>query len=225
MDGGVYSGQMFDGKREGLGEFKFSYGDVYKGYWVDDHMEGHGEMKYANDDFYIGDWMKSEKSGQGFYTQKNFTCEYRGAWQNDRFNGYGVEKWPQGIYKGEFSNGMKEGKGKIKFNNGKSYVGEFKLNHMHGEGVYSTANCSYTGSFKDNNFDGAGTFINKKYKYIGGFKNDKKHGAGRVEYADGRLVEGTWDLGKKNGEIKIQSSNGAVQKGEFSQGSLLRWLD
>ena len=38
---------------------------------------------------------------------------------------------------------------------------------------------------------------------MGGFKNDKKHGAGRVEYVDGRMVEGTWDLGKKNGEIKI----------------------
>ena len=74
---------------------------------------------------------------------------------------------------------------------------------MHGQGVYNTTNCSYIGSFKNNNFDGHGTFTNKKYKYTGGFQSDKKHGAGRVEYVDGRIVEGTWNEGKKHGEIKI----------------------
>ena len=64
----------------------------------------------------------------------------RGSWENDLFNGHGVEKWPQGSYKGTFKDGKKDGNGKIKFNNGKSYVGEFQKNQMHGQGVYNTTN-------------------------------------------------------------------------------------
>jgi hypothetical protein len=40
------------------------------------------------------------------------------------------------VYEGDFFGGMKDGKGKIKWRDGRKYKGEFKENKMSGYGVY-----------------------------------------------------------------------------------------
>ena len=55
------------------------------------------------------------------------------------------------------------------------YIGEWKNNNMHGEGVYTWA-------------DGR--------RYEGQYEMDKKHGFGVYQWADGRIYEGKWYNGK-----------------------------
>lgn len=68
-------------------------------------------------------------------------------------------------------------------NQGRSYEGDWRLGHWHGEGKSKN-------SFGDT--------------YKGEYHNDLKHGDGRLEYADGRVFEGYF---KADDAIKGSKSN------------------
>ena len=59
------------------------------------------------------------------------------------------------------------------FTNSDKYVGEYKDNNMHGQGIYAFANGN---------------------KYVGEFKDNMMHGRRTVTDANGRIInEGIWD--------------------------------
>ena len=51
---------------------------------------------------------------------------YEGEFEEGEFHGEGILKNKYGNYEGQFKNGVKEGHGKFKFQNGLMYVGEYK---------------------------------------------------------------------------------------------------
>lgn len=64
--------------------------------------------------------------------------KYVGDFVDDEFHGHGVyTSSEQEEYSGEFINGKRSGKGKLKFANGDIYEGELKDNRIEGEGVYT----------------------------------------------------------------------------------------
>ena len=78
----------------------------------------------------------------------------------------------RGVYTGQVNRKeqLPDGKGKMEYHNqGRSYEGEWRLGHWHGEGKSKN-------SFGD--------------VYKGEYHNDLKQGEGRLEYADGRVFEG-----------------------------------
>jgi len=60
-------------------------------------------------------------------------------------------RWPGGdVYKGEFKEGRRAGKGVMTFSNGDSYNGEWRNDVLYGHGTLKFANgIEYTGSFQD----------------------------------------------------------------------------
>ena len=77
---------------------------------------------------------------------------------------------------------------------GNKYVGEFKNNGTHGQGIYIWPDGSYyAGEWKDGKKDGQGTITwvdDKNIKYIGEFKNDRPHGQGTIYYKrDGEILK------------------------------------
>ncbi|XP_029696280.1 alsin isoform X2 [Takifugu rubripes] len=88
---------------------------------------------------------------------------YEGSWCAGKPNGRGVLKWPDGrIYTGTFKNGLEDGFGEFIAPNktlSKSdfYEGHWKDGRMHGLGTYRYANGEvYDGSFQDNMRHGHG---------------------------------------------------------------------
>ena len=83
-----------------------------------------------------------------------------------------------GIYKGEWKNGSREGFGIFNYKSGDKYLGYWKNNLKEGNGRYIYANGDiFDGNFKAGKKEGRGMMIynNNEYnKFFGEWKNDKK---------------------------------------------------
>jgi hypothetical protein len=90
---------------------------------------------------------------------------YRGQWKNNQKHGKGKFSYADGDeYEGGFVNGKREGNGTYRFTDGKQYKGEFKAGKFNGIGKYQWVD---------------GTV------YEGAWKDDKRHGIGKIIGSDG----------------------------------------
>ncbi|EGR29752.1 MORN repeat protein, partial [Ichthyophthirius multifiliis] len=110
-------------------------------------QEGFGRFEYRNGLVYEGQWKlfnnQKVKHGEGVLIFQGSTSyeagneEYRGSWEDDQMNGFGVYKYTSGaIYSGEWKDGKHNGKGIYEFPDGTLYEGEWKEHKMHGEGYF-----------------------------------------------------------------------------------------
>ncbi|CAB1432963.1 unnamed protein product [Pleuronectes platessa] len=94
-------------------------------------------------------------------------AKYEGLWINGKPNGRGVLKWPDGrIYTGEFKNGLEDGFGE--------FVAPFKT-------------------------------LNKNDHYQGHWKDGKMHGLGTYKYASGEVYDGSFQDGMRHGHGMLRS--------------------
>jgi hypothetical protein len=99
---------------------------------------------------------------------------YEGEFKNCKLNGLGTYISDKYIYKGEFLDNMKHGKGSIKFKKFKNkYKGEFSFNYPNGFGIY--------------NFHRYHNKILIPYIYIGEMLLGKMYGIGKL-YKNGTLI-------------------------------------
>jgi uncharacterized protein (TIGR02145 family) len=100
-------------------------------------------------------------------------------------------------YVGEWKNGKRHGKGKLKWRTGGLYEGIWKNDLRSGKGVFSSQEGIYNGHWKGGERSGKGKFTwENGEEYEGEWLNDKMHGAGLYTYADGVCFEGEWLSGK-----------------------------
>jgi hypothetical protein len=88
---------------------------------------------------------------------------------------YGVYRYNNGKYMGNFRNSLKEGFGVYLWDIGDTYSGNWYNDRMSGMGTYTFSNGD---------------------RYIGDFVNGKKQGQGMYYYANGTYAYGTWDNDK-----------------------------
>jgi hypothetical protein len=155
----------------------------------------------TTDTYYIGNYVNNKKNGQGKLILGGQNV-YEGNFKNGEYDGIGVFKNKNYIYKGGFIAGKKHGKGKLEDLINKSvYEGEFKNDHKDGYGVEKYMDGSvYKGDFKEGKKDGKGILAlkgEKNYIYEGEFKNNKIFGKGRFKWDDKKEYFGEW----KNNEI------------------------
>ena len=153
---------------------------------------------------------------------------YEGDVINSRKNGCGKIVFNDGcIFKGNFKDDLFDGQGEINWSkNGNSYIGGFSYGKFNGKGKLKFGNGnSYEGDFKNNNFEGNGIFNWKDYKkYIGKYHNNKRNGKG-VFYSDKEnvIIEGNWINGNINGHSTIEYFN-KIYYTEWINGNLMKIL-
>ena len=126
------------------------------------------------------------------------------------------------IYEGDFKNGKRCGKGKMKYPCCRHciYDGEWRNNSYHGKGriVYCRKR-TYEGEFKNGFDDGNGKMIYKNGDvYIGQWKDGIKHGDGKMVYTSGQVYEGEWKNGRYDGYGKILYPFSMEYHGEWESG-------
>jgi hypothetical protein len=98
----------------------------------------------------------------------------------------------------------KNGHGTKTFDDGSTYVGEFKDGKRHGQGKHTWSNI-------DGSID---------QQYTGEYENGKKHGKGILLYTDGGYYHGLWKDGEKHGQGRYKSSDETVFEGDYKSGLL-----
>lgn len=125
--GSKYVGEMFCGRRSGIGIQYYCNGDVCVGNWSSGDMEGEciyfqadgtvfvgsirankrdgfGKLLHANGDVYEGEWHSNKKNGQGLYYYYNTDTVYEGSWVLNYKEGWGTYvsrggEWVEGEWK------------------------------------------------------------------------------------------------------------------------------
>lgn len=122
-----------------------------------------------------------------------------------------------GYYTGYVKDGMRQGEGTTKFDNGTVAVGNWEHDRMNGKGTATASNGQkYEGEFKDSNFDGFGTLTYEKGgKYIGTWKDDKKDGYGIEVFPDGSELRSTFKDGYADGYYMYVQKGGGYRIGKF----------
>lgn len=163
-----------------------------------------------------GEFEYNTFKGFGFSSGiTGFKSNYLGEWDNNLYDGYGIELSDRGIYQGQFQKGQKRGYGKLVNQNGDYYIGEWSKNLENGLGLACQSNgYMYIGYYVNGKANGYGeqSFKSEGHseKYIGYFKQGMKHGYGLLHNLNSEiLIVGTWKEGKMEGpNIQITSSQG-----------------
>jgi hypothetical protein len=197
------------------GEYHYGDGDYYKGEWKDGKYNGQGAAyslrtnrtwvgEYKNDEKVEGNWVKGEleqikveevqveekveeevqvkleavlskaenleNDVNTWYKFADGKGRYKGEWKNGLPNGRGTKhsyKDDSYIY-GNFVDGFSEGYGKQTFGQTWEktqpyYEGEFKRNNYHGKGEYHYGDGDYyKGDWKDSKYNGQGAAYSKR---------------------------------------------------------------
>ena len=146
------------------------------------------------------------------------TGDYRGNFRDGEFHGYGRLELPvsfvaKEIYAGNWSQGIREGRGSHWNGKGNLYIGDWRNNKRHGRGSYffnlaawrenertefwmRENHENYTGEFVNDHYQGQGTYRwPDGQKYIGGFFAGEKHGEGTFYYETGTARPQYWQYG------------------------------
>jgi hypothetical protein len=232
-NGDIYQGNIENNILKGHGVMKQADGTVYDGNWVADKRSGQGTCKYADGDEYTGNWVAGERSGQGTMEFVN-GAKYVGPWENDamhtpldepRVRGtYTFAREPhtsgvkRSVYVGQMQHDEFDGIGKMTYDNGDEYHGNWVADIENGHGVMTYANGDkYDGMWDAGLKNGHGemTYANGD-KYEGNWHYGQRHGGrpgaetGTMRYADGRVYEGEWWNDNMHGTGIMTDADGDV---------------
>ena len=125
-------------------------------------------------------------------------------------NGSGTWSTDGYVYRGEFKDGLRHGKGTCSWIGQKyEYKGEWNSDQFSGEGTLDAYGNKYTGSFLENKKNGKGTQVFKNgNKYEGMWLNNLQHGEGTYSWKNGDKYKGEFESNKKHGKGTYTWSNG-----------------
>lgn len=127
------------------------------------------------------------------------------------------------LYRGEWRNGIKHGKGWIRFNDGSLYEGDWLEGKRTGKGVLRWSKKEiYSGGFRDNELDGQGEYTYASgNQYSGGWDMGVRQGKGSFKWANGDSYIGDWDKDKRTGYGRINYAKPVEwYEGQFVNGEL-----
>jgi len=151
----TYTGEVKDGKPNGMGVAKYKSGNVvrYVGSFVNGMYSGRGTMFFDNGVFLSGEWKNGKLSGKGANLTENGS-----------------------LYIGDFSNGVKNGKGFLFYKDNSVVIGNFLNDKLQGRCIQIWTDGSIISDvdYRDDKRNGMGYQYEAKTKklYEGEWKND-----------------------------------------------------
>lgn len=130
-------------------------------------------------------------------------------------------RFADGIYTGDNVQGVRQGYGTFKYNNGDVYTGTWYNNKRENEGTCTYNNGdTYKGYWKnDTCYQGTLTYANGD-EYSGFWSKGKIYGRSKYRKADGSTYDGLFKDGKKDGGGLLITATGDTIAGEFKNDNM-----
>ena len=179
------------------------------------------EIVFADGAVYRGGVKGTLLHGKGEYVAKAF--RYDGEFSEGVKQGRGVYRWENGNrYEGPFEDDRPNGIGKYFFANGDKYDGEVKAGSLTGRGIYVTKDGdTLEGTFVNAKLQGIGTYrFASGDRYEGEIVQGKMHGKGRYFIKGGDRIEGSFLDGKPAGKGTYYFTNGDRYEGDIQGADL-----
>lgn len=234
-----YIGELKDYKMEGYGIISKDSYSFYEGNFNNNLFDGLGLLNLNNGDCYKGEFKKGKICGKGKVNWFNGDS-YEGEFKNNRPDGYGILIVESGNYKGNFINGLFNGKGELKFKNstGNNSVCGIECDTWENGIVGKKGKLNYTnrsyyiGDIKRSNNvwflddvapEGFGKIYNRNggIIYDGQFHSGLKHGPG-IEYFDNGIIscKGNYKYNSLDGFVTTFDKSGyKIYEGYFKLGT------
>ena len=109
---------------------------------------------------------------------------YKGYWTNGQLNGYAEIHTDLGVYEGEVTKSVENGKGKMTWKDQSEYNGDWRDGLPHGQGKFTASNSEvYEGEFREGRKEGRGRKVFKNCDiYDGEWLDDIICGQGTMIY-------------------------------------------
>ncbi|MFM1864159.1 MAG: hypothetical protein RLZ26_2681 [Pseudomonadota bacterium] len=106
--------------------------------------------------------------------------------------------------------------GEYRFEDGRTYEGEWRENMLHGSGTLTfPSGATYVGEFRDGWPNGFGTYTFPSGElYVGEYRNGQRHGQGTYFFASGATYVGEYRNGMRDGFGTYTFPNGEIYVGE-----------
>lgn len=139
-NGDHYAGGMINNLRDGSGKYTYAAGGYYDGMWKAGVKNGYAIFQNTNGDVYEGNFVNGLiHDTQGKMKFKDGTS-YLGAFTNGKMTGQGTRYYSNGLYRGAFVDGVREGYGVFEWESGNSYEGYWKNGKRNGQGTFYYSN-------------------------------------------------------------------------------------
>ena len=214
---------LYTNKKCGKGEIIYSDGSRARGTFYNDEFNGWNTLIDVEGIIFVGLFDKLGLNGKGLRYNTEANHIYRGDFLNSLRHGYGTDCTNNSKYEGEFRKDKKCGKGKIKFESGDTYEGDFNDNKFNGYGHYKwfKNGHEYKGNYLNGKFHGEGFYQWEENEYYNGeYVNGVKEGEGEISYSDGKKFFVNFTNGKPNGIGVFQDKDGNRCEVEFINGKL-----
>jgi hypothetical protein len=202
---------------------------IYAGPLQEGIAQGEGRLTWSDGSYYQGQFVKGLREGQGEYLSVSRVGRrtYKGGWAQSEKSGRGVEVWPNGdTYIGEYRHDNFHGQGVLSTRRGR-YEGAFARGLKKGHGRMEWRNGdTYEGQWSDNLMHGTGRYFRFKdsCQYVGEWVLGQRCGVGVETRASGERYDGGWKDNKRHGVGTVRYANGRWRKGEFDSDKKKRWL-
>ena len=142
-----------------------------------------------------------------------------------------IEK--SGVYFGQFDGpGHREGKGRMIWNDGSVYNGQWKADKASGWGyLILSSGDYYIGRWRNDLAHGEGRYHHADgSEYVGNWLDDKQNGIGTETWPDGSVYKGSYKDSKKHGAGEFTWGDGSMYNGHFNENRLegkgvYKWAD
>ena len=217
-----YIGEFKNGERHGQGTYTFKSGKQIKGEWKDNQPNGQGTDTFPDGEKYVGEFKNGKRHGRGTSTYPfGRIRKWIGEWKDGEIFGNGKMFLEYGrIFEGQvFGNGGQYGKGIETLKDGKKYVGVWYRNPNNKIWKWEITGYDKNGEviLEISKGKGKGLYVfNDGFNYLGEFKNGKRHGNGTQTLGKLKYVGG-WKDGKYHGKGILNSWRDSYE-GEFKNG-------
>ena len=214
---------LYNNQKCGLGKTIYSNGSIEEGTYFENEFVGWNKFIDDKGIIYVGLFNKSSLNGKGLRYNKERNHIYKGDFLNGLRHGKGKDEGDNMKYEGDFIKDKKCGKGKILFDSGDTYEGEFNDNKFNGYGHYIWAKNKneYKGNYLNGKFHGEGRYQWGENEYYNGeYVNGIKEGEGELSFKDGKKFYVNFTNGKPNGIGIFQDQDGNRCEVEFINGKI-----